>query len=248
MLEMFAAVSPAEARELLQDLLTQELLVQFLGELLSDEVLTLGLAKWSERYLRSSLESFNIEPDIQRLVGLGIRREVIAIAMIAINRSRHIDAAFGELGEGRERQRRAKMLLEPLPILQQMATMFGNIPDDVPGANFPNPARIIADLRLLSSMFSWGEWLHDFFGANSFFELSRSALAGLVSEKTGHFLDRVVSNLTGAALQDYEYDETRHRVWRITNRDRLQENTKIAVRLLSAINEVIPQPEKDSNT
>jgi hypothetical protein len=69
LVELVTSVSPFEARELLRDILPQRKLVQFLGEFLSGEDLLPGLAQWRENYLRT-FESFNIEPDIQRLIGL----------------------------------------------------------------------------------------------------------------------------------------------------------------------------------
>src|SRR5579872_3131593 len=86
LVELFTSVSPVAARELLQNVLPQQQLIHFMGQFFAAENFGPGLAKWSEKYLRF-FESFNIEPDLQRLVGLGIRREIIAIAMISINRS-----------------------------------------------------------------------------------------------------------------------------------------------------------------
>lgn len=247
MSEFFTSVPSREAAKWLLDFVPQEQLVSFLAQVFSDPGLRLGLAQWSERYL-NPLGSF-IEQEMERLSGLGITRETLALAMKAISFSRQIDAGLGELGDRRARHRRAQTLLKPVPVLQDLATMFGTIPDEVPGAKLPNPAQIITDLKLLSSMWHWGEWLHEFLGGNSFFEVSRFALASLVCEVSEHFLDSEVSCLISAAIDDADYDENRHRVWRINNSERLRENTQMATCLLLALNQVFSQsPNKNSET
>lgn len=243
--EFFNSVPPHKAAELLHAMLPREQLVFFLAQTFSDPDLKLWLAQWSERYL-NPFGSF-IEQEMERLTGLGITRDTLALAMRAISLSRQIDAGFSELGDRRARHRRAETLLKPVPVLQDLATMFGTIPDEVPGAKLPNPAQIITDLKLLSSMWHWGEWLHEFLGGNSFFEVSRFALASLVCEVSEHFLDSEVSCLISAAIDDADYDENRHRVWRINNSERLRENTQMATCLLLALNEVFSQsPNKNS--
>jgi hypothetical protein len=234
-------VPPSIARKLLQKGLSDQQLVRFMTGMVSEQNLRLGLTEWSERHLRSFKDHY-IESDIERLVGLGIRRETIAVGMMTICFSTQIDAAFAELGSRRSRHRRAKTLLKAVPVLQDLVPMFGTLPDEVPAANVPNPAKIIRDLKFLSSVLSWGEWLSGFLGGNSFLEVSRFAFANFVYEATGHFLDREVSRLTGTALSDEGYDETRHRVWRINNRERLREDTQIATRLLVALNDSLSQP------
>jgi len=88
-------------------------------------------------------------------------------------------------------------------------------------------------------MLTWGEPIYDFIGANSIVELAKYALAGLVKSKTGKFHDREVSELTGAALQKSDYDETAHRVWRIRTYARLDKSFPIASRLLHAFDDAL---------
>lgn len=192
------------------------------------------------------LNSFNIKSDLERLSGLGVRPETIAIAMMAIGLSRKLDGVFGQFGDKRTRHGRAKLLLTPVPVLEELALLFRALPPDTPTKHYPQPAQVISDLKSLSSVYGWGEWLYEFLGANSVFEVSRFALASLVHEVTGKFLDREVSGLTGAALFDDEYDETRHRVWRIDNYKRLRRSVPIATRLLIAFNTVVSKQTPSS--
>jgi hypothetical protein len=240
----FASVSPRKAGEWLKKVTPQQL-VFILSQMRSGPGSDSMFIEWSRLHLQS-FESFNIESDIERLVDLGIRRETIAMAMMAIKLSPQFDGMFGALGDKRTRRRRARTLLSPVPVLQDLEALFGKAPDELPTDKVPNPTKLISELRLLSSMFTWGEWLYEFLGANSLFEISRFALASLVFEVSGKFLDREVSNLVGASLRDYDYDENRHRVWRISNYERLQRNVPIATRVLVALNTVVTQSKSSS--
>jgi hypothetical protein len=198
--------------------------------------------QWSRLFLQS-FDSFNIKPDIERLVSLGVRHQTIAIAMMGIKLSLQFDGMFAQFGDKRTRRRRARTLLAPVPVLLELAEMMGELPPELPSDKIPHPAKVISDLKFLSSTLGWGEWLYEFLGANSFFEVSKFALASVVREVTGKFYDREVSSLTGAALRSADYDETRHRVWRISNYERLQRNVPIAPRLLVALNVVVSHPK-----
>jgi hypothetical protein len=103
----------------------------------------------------------------------------------------------------------------------------------------PNPSNIISELKLLSSIFDWGEFIYDSLGANHLLEVSKFGLASLVRETTGKFLDRAVANLIGGALDHPRYDETGHRVWRIDNYRRLEQNMPIVTRFFVALNNVV---------
>jgi hypothetical protein len=198
--------------------------------------------QWSQLFLRS-FNSFNIKPDIEKLVCLGVRPQTIAIAMLGIMLSRQVDGMFGQFGDKRTRRRRARALVAPFPVLEELGHMMAELPHELPGDKIPQPDKIMADLRFLSSMLGWGEWLYEFLGANSLFEVSKFALASMVREVSGKFHDREVSSLTGAALRSADYDENRHRVWRISNYKRLEGNVPIATRLLVALNIVVSQPK-----
>jgi hypothetical protein len=239
LMKLLASVPPRDAGKWIKRVTIQQL-VFVLSQMGPGAGADSMLIEWSRLYLQS-LESFNIHPDIDRLEGLGIRRETVAIAMMAIKLAPHFDDMFGSLGDKRTRRRRAKTLLSPIPVLQDLAAIFGKPPAELPMDKIPNPTKLISELKFFSSIFNWGEWLYEFLGVNSLFEVSRFALASLVFEITGKFLDREVSNLVGASLGDYDYDENRHRVWRISNYERLQRNAPIATRLLVALNTVVPQ-------
>jgi hypothetical protein len=94
-------------------------------------------------------------------------------------------------------------------------------------------------LKLLSAIFELGEFTYESLGVNHLLEVSKFALASLVRETTGRYLDRLVSNLISAALNDYDYDENRHRIWRIDNYERLQQSVPIVTGILVALNTVI---------
>jgi hypothetical protein len=241
----FASIPPREANKWIEKTFSQEQLVLAMSQGLSDHPDSL-LGQWSELFLKS-FDSFYIKPDIERLVSLGVRPQTIALAMTGIKLSQQFDGMFGQFGDKRTRQRRAKALLAPLPVLLDLANLIGELPPELPAADeFPRPAKIISDLKFLSSIFGWGDWLYEFLGANSLFEVSRFAFASLVREVTGKFHDREVASLTGAALRAAIYDENRHRVWRITNYKRLHGNFPIATRLLLALNIAVSQPKPSS--
>ncbi len=236
------SLPPREAGKRVVETFSQEQLVLAMSQGLSSDPDS-SLSQWSQLFLRS-FNSFNIEPDVERLISMGIRPQTIAIAMMGIKLSLQFDGMFGQFGNKRTRQRRARALLAPLPVLQELAEIMGELPPELPGAyKFPSPAKTISDLKFLSSSLGWGEWLYEFLGANSLFEVSKFALASLVREVTGKFHDREVSTLTGAALRSADYDENRHRVWRISNYKRLQGNAPIATRILVALNIVVSQPK-----
>jgi hypothetical protein len=232
----FASVLPREAGGALKELPVQGWIL-FLSQ---QSALFSKLSRWSELYM-PTFDGFNIKSDVDRLLGLGISREMIAVTMWAIRHSPRFDGEFGKLGGKRARHRRAKMLLRPIPVLQELAAIFGEIPEGISLQDVPAPRKVISDLEALSSVFTWGEWLYGFLGANSLFEVSRFALASLVHEVAGKFLDREVSSLTGAALREGDYDENRHRVWRIDNYNRLEQNVPFATRLMVAANAVASQ-------
>jgi hypothetical protein len=232
-----SALSPRDIGRFL-NAFSNEQLVVFLGQI--PELPDFAM-HWSVQYLQS-LNRGDIVQDILRLESLGVRREPIAVAMKIIKFSPFLDNSFDKLGEKRTRQRRAKRLLAPVPDLRDLAKAFGEPPALI-SQNLPNPAKISVELKMLSSMLSWGAFLYDSLGANHLLEVSKFGLASLVRETTGKFLDRSVANLVGAALDNHRYDETGHRVWRINNYERLQQNVPIVTRVFIALNAVFSLPK-----
>lgn len=230
------ALSPRDVGQFLNAFSNQQL-VSFLGQV---PELPDFLTVWSVQYLQS-LNRSDIVQDVLRLESLGVRREPIAMAMKAIKLSPFVDNSFGQLGDKRTRQRRAKRLLAPVSDLRDLAKAFGEPPALI-SQNIPDPARIISELEILSSMLSWGDFLYDSLGANHLLEVSKFGLASLVRETTGKFLDSTVANLIGAALDHHRYDETGHRVWRIDNYQRLQQNAPVVTRILTALNALVSSP------
>lgn len=197
---------------------------------------------WSNQYFESSNRP-DIESDVERLQSLGVRRESIAIAMMLIKFSPSFDNSFAQFGDARERRQRAQRMLAPVTDLRDLAKLLGDIPPLV-SDRIPNPSRIASELKLFASILDWGEFIYDSLGANHLEEVSKFGLASLVYERTGKFLDRAVGNLVWAALgRRRGYDETRHRVWRVNNYKRLQQNVPVLTQLLIALNAVVSQPE-----
>jgi hypothetical protein len=196
---------------------------------------------WTEQYFES-LNRPDLVPDLQRLQSLGVRREPVAIAMMVIKFSPSFDNAFAQFGDSRERRQRAQRILVPVADLRDISKLIGDIPPLI-SDRIPNPSRIASELKFLASIFDWGEFIYDSLGANHLEEVSKFGLASLVYEKTGMFLDRAVGNLIWAALGRHGYDETRHRVWRIDNYERLQQNVPMVTQALTALNAVLSPPD-----
>jgi hypothetical protein len=232
--ESFFSTSPRDWGKTLNDAVSVEELVKVFDQ--TDPRSRATFAQIGEKYFQS-FKSFNIERDVERLEKLGIKRSTLTMAMFAIGLSKQFDNAFRQFGDKRTRDRQKRSLLAPIPVLREMTKFFGEQPDkSLP--NTPHPAKAISELEMLAAMPSWGEKVYEFFGTNSLYEVSRFALASLVYEITGKYLDREVSSLTAASLRADDYDETSHRVWRITNYERLQATVPIATRLLLAVNQV----------
>jgi hypothetical protein len=210
-----------------------EMISMFLAQIpdLSD-----ALIEWRREGL-AELEAYPILEDIARLDSLGVRQESISVVMRAIKISPFLDKSLAQLGNKRQRNQRAKRLTSSVNELRNLATLLGE-PSALMWKEVPNPSIIASELELLSSMVSWGHTIYDFLGANHLLEVSKFALSSLVRETTGMYLDREVSNLISAALDDCDYDETRHRVWRADNYKRLQQNVPIVTRILIALNSV----------
>ena len=206
-----------------------------------------SLVSWGNDYF-TFLGRPEIENDVQKLASLDVRGETIALGMRLVGLSPVFDNKFAQLGDKRERERQAKRLLVPVPDLELLSKFLGEL-SGFGYQDVPNPLKIIAELKLLSSIFSWSEFVYDSLGANHLLEVSKFALASLVHEMTGTFLDREVGKLINAALNrpEYDYDETLYRVWRNDNYSRLQERVPIVSRIFIALNSVPKSPEERSS-
>jgi hypothetical protein len=236
--EAVTSISPRGLGKSLNEAMSVEELVQVFEQI--DPHSRTAVAQMGETYFLS-FKPFNIDLDAERLEKLGIKRATLTLAMLAIRLSRQFDGAFKEFGDKRTRDRQKRALLAPIPILREMTKLFGEVPDKS-AINTPHPAKAVSELESLAAMLSWGEKIYEFLGANSLYETSRFALASLVYETTRKYLDREVSSLIAAALYTDDYDETRHRVWRISNYKRLQAAVPIATRFLLAVNKVASPP------
>ncbi len=235
--QIFAFVDPEKIRAKLNNLSVaqiEELLVSALGK-----GPHAALAEWAE-YRLKLLDDYNITEDFKRVEDLRIRKETLAILLMAINLSPGLDYGFGKLfGDKRTRQKHAAALLAPIPTLTILLDSMGNLAKDFKQTSLASPARAISDLKFLSSFFVMGDKIYEFLGVNSLLELSKFGLASLVHASGGNYLDREVSALTGAALQKPDYDETGHRVWRIRNFPRLQRSVPFLTKVCIAFNNVL---------
>ena len=236
--ESFLSTSPRDWGKALNDAVSVEELVQFFEQ--TDPHSRAAVAQIGEKYFQS-FKSFNIERDVERLEQLGVKRPTLTLAMFAIRLSKQLDDSFGQFGDKRTRDRQQRALLAPVPVLREMTKLFGQ-ESELP-AGTPHPAKAMSELETLAAIPTWGDKVYEFFGTNSLYEVSRFALASLVYGITGKYLDREVSSLTAAALHADDYDETRQRVWRITNYKRLEASVPVATRVLLAVNKVASLPE-----
>lgn|GEM_PF-6251099 len=194
-------------------------------------------SKWIESRFRQ-LKEFHIETHLKRLGESGLCRETLGISMFLIQLAPAFDHVFKDmLGDKQVRIRNAKSLTAAAAVLESMSKLMPEMSDMVLG--LPNPASTAKAVRHYSMMLVWGEAIYTFIGAKSVAEVMKFSLAGLVKGKTGKFHDREVSALVGAALYNFDYDETAHRVWRIRSFERLEKSFSLGPKLLCALNDVL---------
>lgn len=227
----------------------REISVERLTELLVSSPFRKGgkFTQWIDWQL-SHLHEFHIEADIQRLIELGINKETLGLAMFLISMAPALDHFLKDMfGDKRTRRKNARSLGTAASILEAMNKILPDSPDMM-ALGIPGIGATAKGIRSYSSMLVWGEAIYGFVGANSLLEVVKYALAGLVKNRTGKFHDREVSALTGAALQEYAYDETRHRVWRIRTHRRLEESFPLAPKLLHAFDNELSRKERSFGT
>jgi hypothetical protein len=212
---------------------------------LSEGLANTGLQKggkfseWTEHRL-GLLEEFYITADVQRLVNWGINKETLGLSLFFINMAPAFDYFFKDMfGDKRTRRRNSRSLATAATALESMSKLVPGMPDTI--GKIPNIDTTANAVKHYAAMLVWGETIYEFIGANSIVEVTKYALAGLVKSKTGKFHDREVSALTGAALLNFDYDETAHRVWRIRTYKRLEKSFPIAPRFLHAFDNTLSQ-------
>jgi len=237
--DLFKLIDVNEARHCLNNVPVEKV-AAFLSEQLGKSPHP-EFAQWAD-YRIKMLEAFNIRQDVARLETLGLRKEVLAIAMMAINLSPGLDNGFQEIfGDKKTRNRYTKALLAPIPVLKLFAANFDELYKQFPRPSMPNASKVTSDLNMFASGFLVIEKVYEFLGTRSILEASKFALASLVKTTSARYLDREVSALTGAALQKEDYDETSHRVWRIRNYQRLHETCPFVTTVVIALNQVLSQ-------
>ena len=206
-----------------------------------------AIAIW-ERLLEQLNRNFHIAKDIEKLERSGLRKETLLGCLFPMRFAVGIDHFLKQaFGDKKQRRRYRKLLLAPIPVLSQVAELIGPT-DEKDTLGIPSPKGLIKGLEQYASMMSWGETVYESIGTNSLSDVARYALAGVTKRVTGKFLDREVSALTGAALGDYDYDETRHRVWRIRTFQKFERQLGIVPTLLQAFNQVLSESEADNNS
>ena len=218
----------------LQDISLEKLEEVFSGlELTKDGSLT-EWAAW--RFQR--LGDFRLGAGLKKLTSAGICRETIAFGMYFVTISPRLDLCLKDLFGGRRTRMRDALALERAAgILRRMSDALPNLPEML--KNMPSFALTARALEMYSVMLELGEVACAITGMGSCQEMAKYSLASLVKRVSGKFHDREVSAMTGAALGDFEYDETAHRVWRIRNYDRLERSFPVVAMALQAMNNVM---------
>jgi hypothetical protein len=183
------------------------------------------------------MADFRLGPALEKLTEAGICRETLGFAMGFVWLSRVLDYCLKDLfGDRRARMRDAAALKRAVAVLKRMSAAVPNAREVKGLPEFEVTAK---SLETYSMMLVWGEALYAFTGAGSCQEMAKYSLAGVVKRISGKFHDREVSAMTGAALGDFEYDETAHRVWRIRTYDRLERSFPLVPMALQALNNVL---------
>jgi len=194
------------------------------------------LTEWVE-WRFQELAEFRLGPSVEKLTSAGICRETLGFGMGFVWVSRVLDYCLKDLfGDRRVRMRDATALKRAVEVLTRMS---GAIPNKAEVKGLPSFEATAKSLETYSMMLVWGEALYAFTGAGSCQEMAKYSLASVVKRVSGKFYDREVSAMTGAALGDFEYDETAHRVWRIRTYDRLEKSFPLAPMALQALNNVL---------
>jgi hypothetical protein len=196
-----------------------------------------SLTEWAAwRFQR--LADFRLGAGLKKLTSAGIRRETIAFGMYFVTLSPRLDFCLKDLfGDRRTRMRDAMALERAACILRRMSDALPNLPEMMKGV--PSFALTARALEMYSVMLVWGEAASTITGVGSCQEMAKYSLASVVKRVSGKFHDREVSAMTGAALGDFEYDETAHRVWRIRTYDRLERSFPLVPMALQALNNVM---------
>ena len=196
-----------------------------------------SLTEWAEWRLQR-LADFRLGPGLKKLTSAGIRRETIAFGMYFVTISPRLDLCLKDLfGQRRTRMRHAMALERAACILRRMSDALPNLPEMMKA--LPTFALTARALEMYSLMLVWGEAFCAITGAGSCQKMAKYSLASVVKRVSGKFYDREVSAMTGAALGDFEYDETAHRVWRIRTYDRMEKSFPLAPMALQALNNVL---------
>jgi hypothetical protein len=196
--------------------------------------------KYSQRieWRFNHMHEFHIESHLQKLCTYGLFRETRGTSMFLIQMAPSLDHLFKEFFGNKEvRIRNAASLATAAVVLEGMSKLVPEMPDTISG--LPSPSVTVKAVKYYSTMLVWGEAIYAFVGAKSVVEVAKYSLAGLVKRVSGKFHDREVSALVGAALGDFDYDETAHRVWRIRSYGRLEQSFSIGPKILQAMNDVL---------
>ena len=196
-----------------------------------------SLTEWAA-WRFQPLADFRLGPGLKKLTSAGIRRETIAFGMYFVTIAPRLDLCLKELFGGRRTRMRDAMALERAAcILRRMSDALPNLPEMM--KSVPSFALTARALEMYSVMLELGEAASAMTGVSSCQEMAKYSLAGVVKRVSGKFHDREVSAMTGAALGDFEYDETAHRVWRIRTYDRLEKSFPLVAMALQAMNNVM---------
>ena len=189
----------------------------------------------------SQLKDHQVQNDILKLEQSGVRREIIALAVVGIRTGSLFDQLNDGFGSKRVRHRTRKLLLAPLSFLTKLSNEWGEAAGALTSDMFPSPLGTAKGLEQYAEMQRWREWIKEFAGVASLLDVAKYAFSGAVKRITGTYHDREVSALIGATLQESEYHMEAHRFWRKRMYSRLDRNLPFAALLLQAANSILSQ-------
>jgi hypothetical protein len=205
-------------------------------------------------YLKTIANSFEqkvnkvgAEVELMRLEKLGVRQETLALGAMFFHFAPILDhVARTMFGDLRERKRKSKVLYEAAEIMRGVGKFMelSSLPpahEFLKHFGYPSPDSTAEGLLMFAKFLFFREQLLKILNANSGQEISKYTLASAVHRITSKYHDREVSGIVGALLDEPDYDENKHRVWRIRTYPRLNRTAYVLPTMLHAFNMVLTE-------
>jgi hypothetical protein len=194
------------------------------------------------------------EKDLRRLAELGVYEETLFCALLFWVLMPRIDEKLRTMfGDAKERKRKAKILQEAALVMGEFnsdgaAAMESALKKILPDKTFLAPRKTADELPQYANILFFREQILEALNASSGQELAKYTLASTIHRITGKYHDREASAAVGVFLQNTDYDETAHRVWRIRTLPRLNKTASFFPVVLHALNAALAKPEAESQT